>query len=148
MRYKDYWSGLDTRYNVGLRNIPMMLSCVIMTSVDTCVMHGCTKHGIAAGTVSASSSVVHVISQQVNSAVEDDGERSQNSGVAYRMSPSLHHNPPNSPCLCTWLYNIENHSRIKDVHLVSLLCRELPRAVVLSPPSEEWTQGVWVNSCF
>lgn len=39
--------------------------------------HGCTKHGIAAGTVSASSSVVHVISQQVNSAVEENGERSR-----------------------------------------------------------------------
>lgn len=117
----------------------MMYSCVIMTSVATCVTHGCTKHGIEVGTISASPLVVHVISQQVNSAVEDDGGRSQNSGVAYRMS-SLHHNPPNSPCLCTWLYHIENPSRIKDV--VSLLCRELPRAVVLSPPSEEDTRRV------
>lgn len=54
-----------------------MFSCVIMTSVAMCVTHGCTKHGIAAGTVSASSSIVHVISQQVNSAVEENGERSK-----------------------------------------------------------------------
>lgn len=132
-----------------------------MTSVATSVTHGCTKHGIAAGTVSASSWLHKARHCSGNcqcliigcTCHQSTGKLScwrkwwtfQNAGVANRMSPSLHHKPLN---FCTWLYNIENPSRLKNVHLVSLLYRDLPCTVVLSLPSEECTQGVWVNSCF